>query len=293
MNALAVVRRLVPRPARHRALSVLEWLQARSLRAAGREQALAPLADRLTTIVPDLAAQYTHWKVDGVLLPLKVRFQHAFQMDLALRGVDLVRRQGPRDRPLTVVDVGDSAGTHLTYLAALVEGSGALRGVGVNLDPAAVARIRARGLEAVLGRAEDLIEAGTLDADVVLCFEMLEHLTDPVTFLDRLSRRRGSVVLVVTVPFLRRSRVGLHHIRRGERVPVSPETTHVFELAAADWRLLFAHAGWSVRHEAVYRQYPRRSPWRLLGPVWRRVDFEGFYGAILTPDRTWADLYHA
>lgn len=300
MNAIAAARRLLPRPARRRALAALEWLQTRSLCAAGREQGLAALADRLNAIVPDLSQQYTSFTVEGRMRPLKVRLQHAFQIALALRAVRLALEapRAARDGELAIVDLGDSAGTHLTYLKALLAegnslGARTLRCLSVNLDPAAVARIRARGLEAVLGRAEDVVEAGGLDADIGLCFEMLEHLTDPIRFLDTLSRNGSCARLLVTVPYLRRSRVGLHHIRRGERFQVSPENTHLFELSSADWKLVFAHAGWAVREEEVYLQHPRRSPWRLLQPAWRLIDFEGFYGAILEPDRAWADLYHA
>jgi hypothetical protein len=30
---------------------------------------------------------------------------------------------------------------------------------------------------------------------------------------------------------------------------------------------------------------------RLMKVVWRKVDFEGFWGAVLTREHTWSDLY--
>lgn len=298
MKAALTLRQFLPRPARRRLLAVVEQLQAASVRVAASEQQLDALARRLATIVPDLEGQYTTFRVAGRLLPVKVRAQHAFQIRLALRAAVLAAADVGPDGRVRIVDLGDSAGTHLTYLKALLAederfADRRLDYLGVNIDPAAVERIRARGLAAIHGRAEEVAAQGDVQADVVLCFEMLEHLTDPIRFLDALSRNGGCARLVVTVPYLRRSRVGLHHIRRGERFPVSPENTHLFELSSDDWKLVFAHSGWAVREEEIYLQYPRHLPWRLLQLVWRLIDFEGFYGVILEPDRAWADLYHA
>lgn len=302
MRAVLVARRILPIRIRRRLLSAFERLQAISLQAAAREQALDGVARRLAGIVPDLTGQYTTFAVSGAMLRVKVRTQHAFQIALALRAVARVlerqRGGGAGDGVLRIVDVGDSAGTHLTYLKTLLGEDHRLAGrilecVGVNLDPAAVDRIRGRGLPAILGRAEDVVARGAIEAQVALCFEMLEHMADPISFLDTLSRSGRCACFVLTVPYLRRSRVGLHHIRRAERRAVTPENTHIFELSPEDWKLLFAHAGWAVSEEQVYRQYPRHSWWRVMQPAWRWFDFEGFYGAILEPDRTWADLYHA
>jgi hypothetical protein len=55
--------------------------------------------------------------------------------------------------------VGDSAGTHLTYLKTLLDRQGVqARTLSVNLDPVAVEKIRARGLEAIQCRAEALFQ---------------------------------------------------------------------------------------------------------------------------------------
>jgi 2-polyprenyl-3-methyl-5-hydroxy-6-metoxy-1,4-benzoquinol methylase len=161
------------------------------------------------------------------------------------------------------------------------------------MDPIAVNKISSKGIEAILCKAEDLYEKHKINADLILSFEMLEHLYDPVSFLNILSEKSVSEYFVLTVPYLAQSRVGLHHIRQGQKRTVYPENTHIFELSPADWKLLFQHAGWKVVNEAIYRQYPFRSVWRLLKPVWKKLDFEGFYGVILKRDRTWAELYQS
>ena len=145
-------------------------------------------------------------------------------------------------------------------------------------------------MEAICGHAEDLASL-SIEADVFLSFEMLEHLMNPCEFLQGLSQKNCKV-FVVTVPYLARSRVGLHHIRYDQKHSVNPENTHIFELSPEDWRLIFRHSGWAIQAERIYLQYAKRSIFRpLWKSYWRDYDFEGFYGAILKPDKSWSSLY--
>lgn len=60
---------------------------------------------------------------------------------------------------------------------------------GIELDPAAAQRARARGINCPTGRAQDapdLLEPGSYDA--VACFELLEHVADPDLLLDAAER---------------------------------------------------------------------------------------------------------
>ncbi len=259
---------------------IKERLLRLSLQAALREQGLAADAARLAEAVPDISAQYSGFSVAGPYLELKVRGQHAFQVALA--------RSALTGSSAKVVDLGDSAGTHIAYLQKLVPGGHRFHSI--NLDAAAVSRIQARGLEAIQARAEDLAAQG-IDADVLLCFETLEHLSDPVSFLHDLATKTSCRRLVLTVPYVEVSRVGLHHVRAGLVKKVGAESVHLFELCPEDLRLVFKHSGWRVVSDRVYRQYPRFSWLRLLKSEWRRTDFEGFYGAVLERDDTWSRLY--
>lgn len=269
---------------------VYHALSAASLRAALREQGLWGLYQQLREIVPDLSSQYTrplpteyrsYWE-------LKIRALHAFQMACALEALRIV------DLPSgTVVDIGDSSGTHARYLRALAGGSAIARVVGVNMDPQAVARIRAHGGEAILARAEDFDIGGDVIA-LYLCFETLEHLTDPLRFLHRLAETGKGEHILVTVPWRRRSRFGGSHLRQDEQVMSSrmtAEEVHIFEFCPADWQLLARLAGYQTIWSKVYRQYPKRSAFRLLAPLWRRVDFEGFVALFLRRDLRLARRY--
>lgn len=260
------------RAAKDVALRILYDLLRRSIAAGSKQRGDAHLKKRLAEIAPDLSRQYTNFSVDTPYLVENVRSMHAFQIGLLQSAILLT--QDPR----VLVDIGDSAGTHAAYLKAMKP---QLEVYSANLDPVAVAKIRAKGLKAELCRAEDL----KMRADIFFSFEMLEHLTDPFSFLHRLSERGGCEHFVVTVPFVRRSRVGMHQLRHG-RGAMNAENTHILELSPADWRLAFEFAGWRVVEEDIYLQYPTWHPLWLTKPLWRKVDFEGFYGAILAPAKS-------
>jgi hypothetical protein len=97
----------------------------------------------------------------------------------------------------------------------------------------------------------------------------------------------------MTVPLLSRSRVSLHSLR-SEPVPptLAAEGLSIFEFTPEDWLLLARFAGWRPVWSRRYLQYPSRHPLRLMAPLWRRLDFEGFWGVLLEPDLSIADRYH-
>ena len=68
---------------------------------------------------------------------------------------------------MTIVDIGDSAGTHLLYLNELF---GEIRSLSVNLDVNAVKKIKQKGLDAIHARAEEL-EKFNINADLFLSFQ--------------------------------------------------------------------------------------------------------------------------
>lgn len=160
----------------------------------------------------------------------------------------------------------------------------------VNLDGNAVEKIKRKGLDAIKARAEEL-QKYDINADMFLAFELLEHLPNPVEFLHRLSEGTECKALVVTVPYIAQSRVGLHHIRRNFAKEVFAENTHISEWSPEDWNLIFAHSGWKILFTRKYLQYPRFGIFRFMKERWKKIDFEGSYGAILVRDTSWSRLY--
>jgi hypothetical protein len=269
-----------------------------SLKSAIAEQGMRELLVQLAKSVPDLTDQYSTFKIDTEYLQLKVRAQHAFQIKITLKALEIIANQKQENKDtFTVVDIGDSSGTHLRYLKSLISNSASFCSVrnfqflSVNLDPIAVEKIRSKGQDAILCRAEELFLKNEIKANLFLSYEVLEHLSNPIDFLNKLSLSVEDTLFVLTVPYLSQSRVGLHHVRHNQKRDVYPENTHIFELSPTDWKLIFLHSGWEVIEETIYRQYPLKSWMRIMKPFWGKYDFEGFYGVILKKNRRWAELY--
>jgi len=256
-----------------------------SLKLAVWEQGLRKLYKELLEVVPDIDHQYTTIAIETDYFRLKERATHAFQVKLMTKALSLTGNKNP----VGVVDIGDSAGTHIKYIKHISNKK--LNCLSVNMDNVAVEKIKDMGLAAICGRAEEV--AYPSDTQIFMTFFLLEHLTDSCGFLHKLSNEPDCKALIMTVPYVKQSRVGLHYIRRGKGFGASAETTHIYEMSPSDWELIFKHSGWAVSFDRIFYQYPRCIPivsW-LLRRFWRRNDFEGFYGAVLTPDDTWSKLY--
>ena len=261
-----------------------------SLLKAAKEQELLVTLERLRFVVPDISNQESREVPDfNDYWEMKRRLLHAYQVKTMARLLDALNNGHIR-----VVDIGDSAGTHCLYFKQVFKDTHEVSTLSINLDPRAIEKIRMRGLPALLKRAEEISpEDLGGEVDVFTSFEMVEHLHNPALFLRRLASSSTGRQLFITVPFLRKSRVGMHHIRNDIAKDVFAEDVHVFELSPSDWTLLFLHAGWKVVNQGICYQYPRRLPIvsEVLKAYWRIFDFEGFWGAVLERDDSWSKLY--
>ena len=255
----------------------VEFIKTSSLRGAIQCQGLRNLYSRLEEIVPDIKFHYSNFVLDSEYLRMKVRGMHSFQIALVKKVMD---NMNFNDGSIALADIGDSSGTHILYLKGLYKAD-TLRFMSVNVDEKAIERIRSKGIEAINGDVQDL-KYNSLNADIVLSFQLLEHLSDPLSFLRDVAKLHCKY-FIVTVPYLKHSRVGLQHLRNSKRkyTERNTESIHIFELCPDDWRLLFKFAGWDIFYERIYLQYASWFP--LLKSFWRMFDYEGFYGVILTP----------
>ena len=261
--------------------------------SASKEQRLDELKRKLEKIILDLSSQYNSIKIEGDYLVNKLYLQHAFQVSLTQDAISLLDNK--KQKSFTIVDIGDSSGFHLEYLTNLEKGIS--RAVSVNIDPEAVKKIKKRGFEAIESRAELIHEHPNFNgqSDIFLSFEMVEHLFDPISFLHEMSVKSICDFFVVTVPYQNSSRVGMHQIRNSSfrSSPFNAEVTHIFELSPNDWDLIFKFSGWKVVKKVYYTQYPKNklNPLSLLKYVWRKLDFDGFYGVILEKDDSVSKYY--
>jgi len=128
--------------------TLLFQILARSIKSAIKEQGLEKYLIQLEKIVPDITDQYSTFKIDNNYLRIKVRAQHAFQVDLVLRAI---KNYYIPSETNTVVDIGDSSGTHISYLKFFIpellgdSETEKWQFISVNLDPVAIEKINNRG----------------------------------------------------------------------------------------------------------------------------------------------------
>jgi hypothetical protein len=268
-------------------VEVMQKISAWSLKRSLSENGFNNLVARLRCIVPDVSDQEPGDKATfNDYWELKRRGMQAFQCALMLRAL--------KDIPpgkIMVVDIGDSAGTHMLYLKDLTKDRLEIETLSVNLDPRAIEKIKTMGMKALLCRAEDLFLESNID--LFTSFEMVEHLHNPAIFLRRLAKKSTCNRLLITVPYMKNSRVGLYHIRNKSDKIYFAGDEHIFELCPEDWTLLFFHSGWKVVYSEIYYQYPRSYPIlsQLLSSFWKHTDFEGFWGAIMEKNTEYSDFY--
>ena len=133
-----------------------------SLHSANRQIGRLGTIKKISSIVPNIGDQYSTWNFEtsNTYDVIKIRSIHAFQVEFTLAALKKLRSQSARNA-LSVVDIGDSSGTHTRYLQALCSelDMGEVEFLSVNLDSDAVERILAKGGRAIRVRAEDLHQA--------------------------------------------------------------------------------------------------------------------------------------
>jgi hypothetical protein len=187
-------------------------------------------------------------------------------------------------------DVGDSDGSVRLLLKNFYGEK--LDSVGINLQESAVYKMKARGLEAICADALSLGDQG-INYNIVSAFETLEHLPDPIGFLNSI-RKITDKQLIISVPLVRHSRIGLAYVSNKWSKDKKPtiENTHIFELSPLDWKKIFLHTGWKVDREWKLMMFPSNKLSRLiLQPFWRYVSFEGFCFVSLSKDKKFLSLY--
>lgn len=77
-------------------------------------------------------------------------------------------------KEIIYADVGDSCGNHILFLKGLIPKK-KLRTISINIDPVAIEKVRAKGLEAIQVPVEKIESIG-LKANIIASFQMMEHL---------------------------------------------------------------------------------------------------------------------
>ena len=269
---------------------IFDFFSVRAVRAAVKQDRQLQLMWNLSaSVLPDLKDHFATCQVsaeDQVRLRLLLCAQAVF----VHRVIDALTKKNCEVNGW--VDVGDSDGAaRLLFLKNASHLKG-FRTFGVNFEPEAVELIRSKGLEAECMNAMDLHKKG-LSFDIVSLFETLEHMPDPVGFLERIHQVVG-LRLLISVPLIRSSRVGLNYLTHKWNPEWKPgySNNHFFEFSPRDWNKLFKHAGWTVETEWKVRQFPKSGPlnW-LMSFAWRKISFEGFWFVSLKKVETFSSRF--
>jgi len=239
-------------------------------------------------ILPKLEDHYATVKLSGENL-LRVRMLICAQAIFVKRIINQFENLGAKIE--SYVDIGDSDGSTRMLLEKSINNQG-VKSLGINIQKKAVELIRKNSLEAECMDAMDL-NAQTRKFDLVFVFETLEHLPNPIGFLENMQ----DVVnkrLIISVPLIVNSRVGLRYLTGkwtyGEIPTIA--NNHIYELSPKDWTKLFWHTGWRVDHEWKVRQFPKRGLLKMLMQyAWRKISFEGFYFVSLVKDSKYSSQY--
>lgn len=140
-----------------------------------------------------------------------------------------------------VLDAGASDGMFMTLL-------GVQKGVGINILPACVDRIRRDGFDARQCNVEEL-PFPDKSFDYILCCETLEHVLNPIRTLNELTRVcKGRILL--TIPWLPRTRLNAK--------PAGwPETeSHIFEFSPEDFQKIVTFSNAEIVYKDFIHVFP-------------------------------------
>lgn len=170
-----------------------------------------------------------------------------------------------------VLDIG--CGTGVT--TALMRDLRGAEVVGIEPDDARAARARERGIDVIAGTLDDADLSGLGTFDVIVFADVLEHLADPLSALERARRSllSPSGRVVASVPNVAHWTVRLDLLRgRFDYKPVGiMDATHLRWFTADGVRRLFQAAGLQVESlqgsaGLWMDEYKYRRPWRWLSP---------------------------
>lgn len=197
-----------------------------------------------------------------------------------------IRELFPSEKRCSYLDIGDSDGSVRLILNKIMDGF-QISSLGINLQTKAVENIRRIGLDAECVDAMEIGKRGE-KYDIVSLFETLEHLPNPIGFLESIHDIVGER-LIISVPLISTSRVGMQYLSKKwpkDEIPTI-ENTHIFELSPMDWEKIFIHTGWKIKSKWQLRQFPKRGLLKfIMKYAWRKISFEGFWFVALSKDES-------
>ena len=162
-------------------------------------------------------------------------------------------------------DIGDPNGVFLKALGK--------KGTSININEKILGNIS--DIQTILGALPNIpLPDGSFD--YVLCFEVVEHLHDPIGGLKELARlaRKG---VIISIPCVRRTKIYPYWYDKAQ----PPTQCHVLECADGDFRKLLTYTNLRAVAMAVHEvfDYPYTPSEALASMVWRALDEDLLCGA--------------
>lgn len=268
--------------------SSFEMISKRAvLKAISQNQATKELWNFSLDILSDLSNHYATVRLSEEA-EMRVRMLICCQVIFLKKIIDNM----PNNKStITYLDIGDSDGSVRLLLERLYDKL-SLDSIGINLQQQAVDNIKQRGLNAECIDAMDLCNQKR-SYDIVSVFETLEHLPNPIGFLENIHPIVNNR-LIISVPLIVRSRVSLGYLNQNWPQSLVPTiaNNHIFELNPQDLTKIFWHTGWEVEHKWKVRTFPEHGPlnW-VMKLAWRRMSFEGWYFVSLMKNDKFSSKY--
>lgn len=141
----------------------------------------------------------------------------------------------------TLLDVGASDGLFLDYL-------GFRSGVGLNILQECASQIRAQNYRVCMGDLENL-PFQSRSFDYIVCFETLEHVSNPVGSLKEMGRvcRQRVFLSIPQVPITRINALSSNK---------PPGAEHIFEFCEVDFRKVVTHSNLRIVHGEEIKVFP-------------------------------------
>ena len=221
------------------------------LAAKSEDEDLDKIWETSLKIAPSLDRHFVNTSLENEAL-LRIRYLLCGEVYFLKNIIEKLFRL---EKKCTYLDIGDSDGYVYLVLNEVMKGYN-VKYLGINLQKKAVQKIREKGLEAECTDAMEVRKRGKA-YDLVSLFETLEHLVNPIEFLEGVHDVVGKR-LIISVPLVQRSRVGLQYLSRNwpqNKVPTI-ENTHIFELSLKDWTKILTHTGWEIENQWKLKQFP-------------------------------------
>lgn len=278
--------------------SIHYWLAELLIKKAVKEQFLERDIS-FTEQNSDILNQYNSFQITKRYIYTKVLGLHIFQL---IKTVESIKKADLFKKKIKIVDIGDSSGNHIDLFKKKIKdySNASICSLSINCDSKAINKIKWSGKQAIKVDIEkqdfvkeinaDSTNAGYQFPTYCMMFETLEHLENPIAFLNKM-KFVSFEGLIISVPFIKKSRVALHQWRnnRLNNKLYSKEDIHVFELSPDDWKLIFKYCGFKIVSDSIYYQYPRKWLWFLFIPVFRKYwswfDYQGFYCVTLEKEK--------